>query len=69
MILMATPELSACFGLELLGMCKYDPQTPSQSYFTIGDAVAALAFTLAVQQFLKPIYQFRITVTVHLIVC
>ncbi len=57
---MAISELSACFGLELLGMCKYDPQAPSPSYFTIGDAVAALAFTLAVQQFLKPIYQFRL---------
>lgn len=58
---MAISELSACFGLELLGMCKYDPQAPSPSYFTIGDAVAALAFTLAVQQFLKPIYQFRLS--------
>lgn len=57
---MATPDLSACFGLEILGLCKYDPQAPSPSYFTIGDAVAALAFTLAVQQFLKPIYQFRL---------
>jgi hypothetical protein len=61
MNLMATLELHACFGLELLGMCKYDPQAPSPSYFTIGDAVAALAFTLAVQQFLKPIYQFRLS--------
>jgi hypothetical protein len=60
MNLMAVPELNACFGLELLGMCKYDPQAPSPSYFTIGDAVAALAFTLAVQQFLKPIYEFRL---------
>lgn len=57
---MATPELYPCFGLEILGMCKYDPRAPSPSYFTIGDAVAALAFTLAVQQFLKPIYRFRI---------
>lgn len=57
---MAIPELHACFGFELLGMCKYDPQAPSPTYFTIGDAVAALAFTLAVQQFLKPIYLFRL---------
>jgi hypothetical protein len=57
---LAPPELHACFGFELLGMCKYDPQAPSPSYFTIGDAVAALAFTLAVQQFLKPIYLFRL---------
>jgi hypothetical protein len=58
--MMPTPELAACFGIEILGMCKYDPQAPSPSYFTIGDAVAALAFTFAVQQFLKPIYQFRL---------
>jgi hypothetical protein len=57
---MAIPELHACFGFELLGMCKYDPQAPSPASFTIGDAVAALAFTLAVQQFLKPIYRFRL---------
>jgi hypothetical protein len=53
-------ELHPCFGLEVLGMCKYDPQSPTPSYFTIGDAVAALAFTLAVQQFLKPLYEFRL---------
>lgn len=57
---MPTPDLAPCFGFEFLGMCRYDPQAPSPSYFTIGDAVAALAFTLAVQQFLKPIYQFRL---------
>jgi hypothetical protein len=57
---MAIAQLNACFGLELLGMCKYDPQAPSPSYFTIGDAVAALAFTFAVQQFLKSIYLFRL---------
>jgi hypothetical protein len=57
---MAIPELHACFGLELLGMCRYNPEAPSPSYFTIGNAVAALALTLAVQQFLKPIYQFRL---------
>jgi hypothetical protein len=57
---MAIPELTACFGLEILGKCNYDPQAPSPAYFTIGDAVAALAFTLAVQQFLKPIYEFRL---------
>ena len=55
-------ELNPCFGFELLGMCKYDPQSPSSSYFTIGGAVTALTLTLAVQQFLKPIYQFRLRV-------
>jgi hypothetical protein len=57
---MTTVGMNACFGIELLGMCKYDPQAPSPSYFTIGDAVAALAFTLAIQQFFKPIYLFRL---------
>lgn len=55
-------ELNPCFGFELLGMCKYDPESPSSSYFTIGGAVTALTLTLAVQQFLKPIYQFRLRV-------
>lgn len=59
---MASVELFPCFGFEFLGMCEYNPQAPFSSYFTIGDAVAALAFTLAVQQFLKPIYQFRLRV-------
>jgi hypothetical protein len=50
----------SCFGFEFLGACKYDPQSPTTAYFTIGDAVAALAFALAIQQFLKPIYLFRL---------
>lgn len=58
---MAIPELHACFGLEMLGMCRYNPEVPSPTYFTIGNAVAALGLTLAVQQFLKPIYQFRLS--------
>ena len=49
-----------CLGFKFLGECSYNPAIPSPSYFTIGDAVAALAFTLAVNQFLKPIYQFRL---------
>lgn len=43
-------------------MCRYNPNNPAQTYFSIGDAIAALAFTLAVQQFLKPIYKFRLRV-------
>ena len=49
-----------CLGLELLGSCHYDPKQPYLSYFTLGDAVSALGFTLAVQQLLKPIYLFRL---------
>src|SRR5579875_3844088 len=51
-----------CFGLSFLGLCSYNPAEPSPTYFTIGDAVAALAFTLAIQQLFKPIYLFRLRV-------
>ncbi|MDO9588019.1 MAG: hypothetical protein Q7J13_08790 [Brevundimonas sp.] len=44
-----------------LGLCTYDPASPSFSYFGIGEAVAALAFTLAVPQFIKPIYRMRLS--------
>jgi hypothetical protein len=49
-----------CFGLSFLGQCAYNPAQPSPTYFTIGDAVAALAFTLAVGQLFKPIHLFRL---------
>lgn len=49
-----------CLGLAWAGACSYDPASPPNVYFTLGDAIAALAFTLAVQQFLKPIYRFRL---------
>lgn len=51
-----------CFGLEFLGTCKYDPKAPSPTYFTIGDAIAALAVTFAINQFLKPLYRLRLNV-------
>jgi hypothetical protein len=44
-----------------LGLCTYDPAAPAFSYFGIGEAVAALAFTLAVPQFIKPIYRMRLS--------
>jgi hypothetical protein len=50
----------ACFGLEALGLCSYDPAKPFTVYFAPGAAVGALAFTLAVQQLLKPVYRFRL---------
>lgn len=43
-----------------LGLCAYDPANPAFSYFGIGEAAAALAFTLAVPQFIKPIYRMRL---------
>jgi hypothetical protein len=49
-----------CLGIEALGTCSYNPAAPGSSVFTVGDAIAALAFTLALQQFLKPIFEFRI---------
>lgn len=53
---------NACLGLTWLGMCAYNPALPSPAYFTLGNAVAALAFTMAVQSFLKPIYRIRLGV-------
>jgi hypothetical protein len=49
-----------CLGIQALGRCNYNPASPGSSIFTVGDAIAALAFTLALQQFLKPIFEFRI---------
>jgi hypothetical protein len=55
----------ACLGFEALGLCNYDPAKPFTVYFAPGAAVGALAFTLAVQQLLKPVYRFRLA-TRHL---
>jgi hypothetical protein len=41
-------------------MCAYNPAQPTLAYFTVGDAIAALGFTLAIQQLFKPIYLFRL---------
>ena len=49
----------ACFGLSFLGQCSYDPATPI-SYFTLGDAVAAVAVTTGIEQFMKPIFVLRL---------
>ena len=50
----------ACFGLKAFGLCDYDPAEPFTVYFAPGAAVGALAFTLAVQQLLKPVHRFRL---------
>ena len=55
----------ACLGLKALGLCAYDPAKPFTVYFAPGAAIGALAFTLAVQQLLKPVHRFRLT-TRHL---
>lgn len=49
-----------CLGMEWLGLCSYDPAKPFAVYFGIGDAVAALAIIMAVQQVMKPIFRFRL---------
>jgi hypothetical protein len=45
----------ACFGVEWLGQCSYNPASPALIYFSLGEVVGALAFTLAVQQLLRKI--------------
>lgn len=49
-----------CLGIEWLGRCSYKPGQPFGVYFSLGEVIGALAFTLAVQQLLKPIYVFRL---------
>jgi hypothetical protein len=56
----AENALHACLGFDWLGLCNYDPAKPALVYFDLGAAVGALAFTLAVQQLLKPIHRFRL---------
>lgn len=53
-------EKYPCLGLELLGNCSYNPASPTNVYFDIGGAIAALAIILAIEQFTKPIYRFRL---------
>lgn len=50
-----------CLGFSVLGLCAYDPNNPQSIYFSIGEAVAALTITLIIPQFIKPIYQFRLS--------
>jgi len=52
--------MSACFGISWLGLCQYNPAAPTSIYFSTGEAVGALAFTLAVQQLLRRIFRFRL---------
>jgi hypothetical protein len=49
-----------CLGLSILGDCNYNPSDHGLSYFSIGEAIAALSVTLAIPQILKPIYRFRL---------
>jgi hypothetical protein len=51
----------ACFGIGWLGQCSYNPASPANLYFGLGEVVGALAFTLAVQQLLKQVVIFRLS--------
>ena len=53
-------QLYPCFGISFWGLCAYNPAQPAPTYFTVGDAIAALGFMLAIQQLFKPIYRFRL---------
>jgi hypothetical protein len=55
---MGTATTFACLGVEWLGQCNYNPASPALIYFSLGEVVGALAFTLAVQQLLRQIYIF-----------
>jgi hypothetical protein len=51
----------ACLGMAWLGQCKYNPGAPTGLYFSLGEVIGALAFTLAAQQLLKQIVLFRLS--------
>ncbi|MEY9592129.1 hypothetical protein ABIA06_004420 [Bradyrhizobium yuanmingense] len=57
---MDAPTTFACFGIESLGQCSYNPASPGNLYFSLGEVVGALAFTLAAQQLLKQVVIFRL---------
>ena len=50
-----------CLGLSWLAECVYNPKAPGTAYFTIGDGVAALSLLLIIPQFVKPLYEFRLS--------
>jgi hypothetical protein len=50
-----------CLGLRWLAECVYNPKAPAIAYFTIGDGVAALSLLLLIPQFVKPLYEFRLS--------
>lgn len=52
-----------CLGIKALGLCSYNPAQPNNIYFSIGDAVAAIALVLAFSQLITPTLQFRLKVS------
>jgi hypothetical protein len=51
-----------CLGVKAFGLCRYDPLRPHAVYFSIGEAIGALAFLLAFTQFVTPGLKFRLRV-------
>ncbi len=49
-----------CLGIQALGQCAYEPAKPFSIYFSLGEVIGALVFTLAVAELLKPIHRFRL---------
>src|ERR1700761_5198577 len=49
-----------CLGISSLGLCSYNPNSPPTIYLSLGEAISALGFVLAVEQLLKPIFSFRL---------
>jgi len=51
-----------CLGIQAFGLCRYDPLRPHAVYFSIGEAIGALAFLLAFTQLVTPALRFRLRV-------
>ena len=51
-----------CLGVKAFGLCRYDPLKPHAVYFSIGEAIGALAFLLAFTQLVTPGLTFRLRV-------
>lgn len=60
---MSSECFQACLGLDILGLCKYDPLNPANSYFSIGEAVSTFALLIAASQLAGPTLKFRLRVS------
>lgn len=52
-----------CLGIEVFGLCRYDPLNPANSYFSIGEAVSTFALLIAASQLAGPVLQFRLRIS------
>src|SRR5260370_41760066 len=55
-------DWTACLGVKAFGLCRYDPLKPHAVYFSVGEAIGALAFLLAFTQLVTPGLTFRLRV-------